>query len=68
MRTQSDLINLPGGGIDTGESPYEAFIREIKEELPDFIPVGVPVDPVDVVVGGISRGRLARLSQLDLQE
>lgn len=60
VRTQSDLINLPGGGIDTGESPYEAFIREIKEELPGFIPVGVPVDPVDVVVGGISRGRLAR--------
>ncbi|ACS99312.1 NUDIX hydrolase [Paenibacillus sp. JDR-2] len=27
-----DLYKLPGGGMEEGESPEEAFVREIKEE------------------------------------
>lgn len=29
---EEDLYKLPGGGIDEGESPEEAFLREIIEE------------------------------------
>lgn len=31
-RTDRDLWNLPGGKLEEGESPWEAVIREIKEE------------------------------------
>ena len=31
-RRDYDLWNLPGGGILRGESPWEAVIREIREE------------------------------------
>ena len=31
-RTDRDLWNLPGGGLEKAEAPWEGVIREIKEE------------------------------------
>lgn len=31
-RCDYDLWNLPGGGLEAGESPWEGVIREVKEE------------------------------------
>jgi len=31
-RRDYDLWNLPGGGLEKGESPWEGIIREVKEE------------------------------------
>lgn len=31
-RTDMDVWNLPGGGVEEGELPTEAAIREVKEE------------------------------------
>ncbi len=31
-RTDYDLWNLPGGTVEHGESPWDAVVREIKEE------------------------------------
>lgn len=31
-RRDYDLWNLPGGGLETGESPWDGLKREIKEE------------------------------------
>ena len=31
-RRDYDLWNLPGGGVDPGESPWDALVREIEEE------------------------------------
>lgn len=31
-RRDFDLWNLPGGGVDPGESPWGALVREIEEE------------------------------------
>ena len=39
-RNDYDLWNLPGGGLETGEIPWEGVIREVKEE------VGLDVDVV----------------------
>ncbi len=32
-------FNLPGGGRNRGESPYEALHRELREELPESFPL-----------------------------
>ncbi|TYR74518.1 NUDIX hydrolase [Rossellomorea vietnamensis] len=32
-RRDYDLWNLPGGGVEKNESPWEAVIREVKEEI-----------------------------------
>lgn len=32
-RRDHDLWNLPGGGLEKGESPWEGVIREVKEEV-----------------------------------
>ncbi len=32
-RTDKDLWNLPGGGLEEGETPWEGVLREVKEEV-----------------------------------
>lgn len=32
-RTDYDLWNPPGGGVEEGESPWEAVVREVREEV-----------------------------------
>jgi 8-oxo-dGTP diphosphatase len=32
LRNDFDLWNLPGGGVESGESPWECVVREVKEE------------------------------------
>lgn len=31
-RRDHDLWNLPGGAVESGESPWDALVREVKEE------------------------------------
>ncbi|MDQ3632071.1 MAG: NUDIX domain-containing protein [Actinomycetota bacterium] len=33
LRNDYDLWNLPGGGLEENESPWEGILREIKEEI-----------------------------------
>ncbi len=32
LRNDYDFWNLPGGGVEKGESPWQGVIREVKEE------------------------------------
>ncbi len=32
LRHDYDIWNLPGGGVERGEAPWDAVVREVKEE------------------------------------
>jgi len=38
--TYKNKWNFPGGGVDKGESPYQACVREVREELGITPPIG----------------------------
>jgi 8-oxo-dGTP diphosphatase len=39
-RADNGLWNLPGGGLEAGESPWEAVVREVQEEACVDVAVG----------------------------
>ncbi|MFZ2193326.1 MAG: NUDIX hydrolase [Candidatus Moraniibacteriota bacterium] len=47
-RRDYDLWNLPGGGVEAGEAPWECAVREVKEE------VGLDVE-IDYLAGIYSK-------------
>ena len=32
LRNDFDIWNVPGGGVEDGEAPWEAVVREVREE------------------------------------
>lgn len=52
--TYKDHWNLPGGGVDVelGETPYDAAVREVREELGITPPLGAPLVHAWITVAG----------------
>lgn len=46
-----NLIDLPGGGREGSESPYQTFAREVKEEF------GLIIGPKDIIYGRRYQGK-----------
>lgn len=72
-RTDMDLWNLPGGGLEANESPADGAIREVKEEIGVDVGVerflGVYVKPNNTIVFAfvckIVSGKLTPLEETD---
>ncbi|UDY23980.1 NUDIX domain-containing protein [Nocardioides sp. Kera G14] len=59
--------HLPGGGIDFGESPREALVREFAEETGLKVEIGAPLEIRDVHFTGVApHGRLEDFHGLHL--
>ena len=54
LRTQPGEVSFPGGGIEVGETPEQAAVRETSEELliaPDNIEILAPMDGENAPTG-----------------
>ena len=69
--TPGDRWQMPQGGIDEGESPREAALRELREEIgtrdaeivaehPDWLKYDLPIDISRRIWGGRYRGQMQR--------
>ena len=76
-RMDKDLWNLPGGKVEKGESPDQAVIREVKEEvglkvdIKRFVGVYSKVDKDEIVFSfecSIAEGKPTSLDETDRVE